>query len=252
MHRMQKDEFFRVLTEELILRGVSEEAAARNVRAIGQTLTKEDLADIEHITDTAEIAQLAQAIVSAKRRESMKESPPKAAAAEDEDDSGDKADIVQYEAFADDEEDDDFGRAPTARGKRIFWIVFLCTLPITLVLFLVFAAVFGAIFAVLCGLIVLLVGGLIVGVTAGALLSLIGLVYGVTQLLTVASHAPGLYEIGLGLIIAGCVMFGGILVYNLAVRLIPLLIRWLGALFRYCTGKIKDLFHMAKEACYKL
>ncbi len=250
MNRVQKDEFFRILAEELIRRGVSEESAARSVRAIEHTLAPEDLADIERITDISEVAELAQSIVSVKRREAKESTPPASSDKERETPEEEENDVVQYEAFVSD--DDELGRAPTARGKRIFWIVFLCTLPITLVLFLAYAAVFGAIFAVLCGLIVLLVGGLIVGVTAGALLSLIGMVYGVTQLLTAASRAPGLYEIGLGLIIAGCVMFGGILVYNLAVRLIPLLIQWLGALFRYCTGKLKDLFHMAKEACYKL
>ena len=69
---------------------------------------------------------------------------------------------------------------------------------------------------------------------------------------TVSSSAPGLYEIGLGLTVGGIVMLGGILVYNCAIRLVPWLIRLLGDLFRFCTGKLKDLFRMAKEACYKL
>ena len=43
-----------------------------------------------------------------------------------------------------------------------------------------------------------------------------------------------------------------ILIYNLAIRVVPKLIRLLGTLFRFCTGKLKELFSRAKEACYKL
>ena len=47
-------------------------------------------------------------------------------------------------------------------------------------------------------------------------------------------------------------MLGGILVYNMAIRLVPLLMRLLGSLFHFCTGKLKNLFRRAKEACYTL
>ena len=52
--------------------------------------------------------------------------------------------------------------------------------------------------------------------------------------------------------VAGIVMLGGILVYNMAIRLVPLLMRLLGSLFHFCTGKLRDLFRRAKEACYTL
>jgi len=248
MTGVQKEEFFRTLCNELIRLGVGADAAARNVRAIEQTLTAEDLADIERITDPAEVSDLAGAIVSAKRRSA--EQKAREAAARETDGAHENADLVQYESYLSEEEDKP---APdTPRGRRIFWIVFLCTLPITIFLLLAYVGVFAAVFAALCALIVVLVAGLIGGVAVGSALSLVGIVYGITQLLTEASRAPGLYEIGLGIIIAGCVILGGILVYNVAIRLIPLLIRCLGSLFRFCTGKLKDIFHMAKEACYKL
>ena len=251
MNRVQKEEFFRTLCDELVRRGVSADAAARNVRAIQDTLTEEDLSDIERITDVSEVSALAQAIVNAKRR-SAEEKAQKASAKKTADEAikdYEHEELVQYEALVTDDEEE---RPASPRGKRIFWIVFLCTLPITLVLFLLYVAVFAVAFAVLCALIILLVAGLSGGVAVGSSVSLIGIVYGVTQLLTEVSRAPGLYEIGLGVIIAGSVILGGILIYNVAIRLIPFLIRCLGSLFRYCIGKLKDVFHMAKEACYKL
>jgi len=105
---------------------------------------------------------------------------------------------------------------------------------------------------VLCAVIVLLVAGLIGGAAVGAVVSLVGIVYGIMQLITAASSAPGLYEIGLGITVGGVVMAGGIIVYNIAIRLIPLLIRLLASLFGFCTGKLRTLFQMAKEACYRL
>ena len=74
MTGVQKEEFFRTLCNELIRLGVGADAAARNVHAIEQTLTAEDLADIERITDPAEVSDLAGAIVSAKRRSAEQKS----------------------------------------------------------------------------------------------------------------------------------------------------------------------------------
>jgi len=148
--------------------------------------------------------------------------------------------------------DDEPQRQDTVRGRRIFWLIFICALPLTLLCLLAYFGIFGAAFAVLCALIVVLVAGLIGGAAVGAVVSLVGIVYGITQLITAPSSAPGLYEIGLGITVGGIVMAGGIIVYNIAIRLVPLLIRLLSSLFGICTGKLRTLFHMAKEACYRL
>lgn len=107
-------------------------------------------------------------------------------------------------------------------------------------------------FTALASLIVLLIAGLIGTSAIGAAVFFVCIVYGISQLITVASAAPGLYEIGLGITVGGIVMMLGILIYNFAIRVIPKLIRLLGTLFRFCTGKLKELFNRAKEACYKL
>ena len=277
---VQKEQFFLMLRDELIHHGIAPTAAARYVRAIEHTLSEEDTREIEELQDPGEVAELARGIALIKQRtaadaQSPSPAPPKPSEPEtpapppdDEDGdmkvySGANKNLSVHPAPApaaeeDFEEiigDDDYlppEKPVTQRGKRIFWTVFLCTIPLTAVLLLIYFAVFGAAFAALCSLIILLVAGLIGGVAVGTALSLTGIVYGITQLISAVSSAPGLYEIGLGILIAGSVMLGGILIYNLAIRLIPLLIRCLAGLFRFCTGELRNIFRRAKEACYKL
>jgi len=179
---------------------------------------------------------------SLPQRQSPRETPAAASEAQE------PAEVNYAEYIQDDELDN----TATVRGKRIFWLIFFCSLPLILILAAVYFGLFGVLFAALCALIVLLVAALIGGSAVGAVVSLVGVIYGITQLITAASKAPGLYEIGLGLTIGGSVMAGGIIIYNIAVRLLPFLIRMLIALFSLCTGKLRTLFHMAKEACSKL
>ncbi len=140
----------------------------------------------------------------------------------------------------------------TKRGRTVFWTVLLCTLPITISLLLAYYVLFAVAFTALCALIIALFAALIGGVAIGTTVALTGIIYGIVQLITALSPAPGLYEIGLGLTVAGCVMLGGILVYNCAIRFIPWLIKKLGVFFRFCSRKLKQLLKKAKEACYTL
>ena len=266
---MKKDDFLQLLHEELLRHGDTPETADRHIRMIAQTFTPEDESRIEHISDPQEISRLAQAIVMVKSK-AVKAPTPSPASDEDEDE-----DIQVYKkkmspahtparasAVADedafyaemirDDEEDGFVPTATRRGKQTFWLIFVCCLPLLLLFVMLYLGAFALLFGALCSLIVLLVAGLIGGVAVGAVLSFVCIAYGITQLITVVSSAPGLYEIGLGLMVAGITMLGGILIYNAAIRLIPLLIRLLGSLFRFCTGKLKDLFRRAKEACYTL
>ena len=157
-----------------------------------------------------------------------------------------------YEEMIRDDEEDGFITHVSPRGKQTFWIIFTCSLPLVLIFFVLYFGVFAALFAALASLIVLLIAGLIGGTAIGAAVAFVCIVYGISQLITVASSAPGVYEIGLGISVGGGVMMFGILIYNLAIRVVPKLFRFLGNLFRFCTGKLRELFHRAKEACYKL
>lgn len=281
---VQTEQFFQLLHEELIRRGISSAAASQYVRAIAQNLSEQEAEEISQIREGTEIAKLAQGIVMIHKQrseqrahaaeKSAQDDPPAAPESapildeEDENADDDDSDMKVYhsstriqnpdpEPITDSDydeyiHDDDSDGAPSVRGKRIFWTVLIVTLPLSLALLLAYFGVFGAAFVVLCALNVLLVAGLIGGAAVGAALSLIGIIYGITQLITVSSAAPGLYEIGLGVTIGGIVLAAGILIYNIACRLVPRLIQLLGTLFGICTGKLRTLFHMAKEACYKL
>jgi len=163
-----------------------------------------------------------------------------------------KADFTEKEYEEIIHDDDFLQQEATPRGKRIFWGVFIGTMPLTLLLLAAYFLLFGGLFGALCALIVVLVAGLIALVAAGTAISLVGIVYGITQLISVSSAAPGLYEIGLGVTVGGAVMLAGILLYNLAIRLLPFVIRHLVFLFRICGDKLRGLFHRAKEACYRL
>ena len=131
-----------------------------------------------------------------------------------------------------------------------FYIIFACTSPIwgfllicVLGLFIfALAAMFIGIFA--------LIGILFVGVAVGTVVALVGIIYGITQLF---SYAPiGLYEIGLGVRVGGFVMLGGIIVYNVAVRLLPYLIRRELDLFTFTSHKCVELYYYVKGACADL
>lgn len=276
---LEKKQFLTILRDELIARGFTPERAERHVRSLSLTLDADDIQAIEQMNDSAEIALLAEGIANFKGKTAEKKpaeqaSDPKDDTASDEtaDDAGDD-DVKVYaggkaipdsEPFDEQEEpptvvvpaqkpeSEDAPVPPTPRGKRTFWTVFCCTLPITAVLLALFYLLFGAAFATLCALIAGLFAALIGGVAIGTTVSLVGIIYGIVQLVTAISTAPGLYEIGLGLTVAGCVMLGGILLYNCAIRLIPWLIRKLSVFFRFSRKKLKLLFNKAKEACYKL
>lgn len=287
---MKKVEFLTLLYNEMIRLGATADVAEHHTRVINQTFTPEDIARVERITTPDEVTRLAQAIVTiksksaeAKKLEAEEELTPAAEFAEEEpslddtffeDDADDDSDMkvysggftrqdlpiaaedvdedALYEEMIRDDEEDGFITRVSPRGKQKFWIIFACSLPLLLIFLSLYFGAFAVLFIALASLIVLLIAGLI-GISAiGAAVSFVCIVYGISQLITVASAAPGMYEIGLGITVGGAVMMFGILIYNLAIRVVPKLIRLLGTLFRFCTGKLKELFSRAKEACYKL
>lgn len=128
-----------------------------------------------------------------------------------------------------------------------FYIIFWCTSPIWIFLGLAVLTLFLLTIGALCVSIVLLILALVAGAAAGTVLSLVGIVYGITQLF---NYAPiGLYEIGLGLMIGGVTMFAGIIAYNVAIRLIPFVIKQLFTLLSFLARKCVELYFYAKGAC---
>jgi len=139
----------------------------------------------------------------------------------------------------------------TVRKNTVkFWLLFVLALPITLAILAVTVAVFAMIFFVIAVLIIAFVAALVAVTAVGTLVSVFGLIFGVAQMMS--SLPIGLYECGLSIIIGSSAMFVGILLYNVAVRLLPFIAKWLLVLFKFIFRKYKELFVYLKKECIGL
>ncbi|MBR5679676.1 MAG: hypothetical protein IKX19_03415 [Clostridia bacterium] len=262
----------RNLQTALIRRGIPDETALKHVTNLRRTFTAEDLEEIDAIQSPDEIDSLADSIASIlKKRQPPVQQQPKAepqpaprqpasgrAEYTFDDDLGESfpepAPVRKTKSSRKVEEDPYFEYSseaePTTRGMLIFWIGLLLTLPIWLGLLAVMFVVFIALFVALSALIVVGVAAIIAIVTVGAGIALVGIVFGITQLFTFP--AGGLYEIGLGVMIAGAVLFVAVLLYNFSIRLLPWLITQLGVRLKVLCRKLKELFLHIRRECYKL
>jgi hypothetical protein len=136
-------------------------------------------------------------------------------------------------------------------NKVLFWVVFAVALPVIIALALLMVALYMGFWIVLALLMIGIVAGLIIFVTAGVLVSLIGIVYGAIQLVKGAIPV-GLFETGLGVTVGAAVMFVGILVYNIAIRLIPFAMKSLAKLLAFAFRKAKDGFVALKGVLDKI
>lgn len=138
----------------------------------------------------------------------------------------------------------------TPRGAKFFWTIFALTSPLIAFAFIVYFGIFA-----LC---VVSVAALIVGcfilmcsiVIAASLASLVSLIYGVTQMFV--SLGIGIYEIGLGVVVCGLAMITSVLVYLLATRVLPYLLRQLMAFNRHTLGQLPTIMNRAREECNRL
>ncbi len=131
----------------------------------------------------------------------------------------------------------------------LFWSLFAISLPLTLPLFLALMGAFFALFAALTGAIIGIIITIVCIVLAGTGISLVGIIYGITQLFEVLP--VGLFEIGFGIIIGGSSMLAGVLLYNFAIRLLPLAMKYLTVLFKFTLQKLHQLFRFLKRECAK-
>lgn len=141
-------------------------------------------------------------------------------------------------------------RGPASEeGFKKFWTLFAITSPLTLILLLIA----GVIAAAGVGASILLTVGsfalLIVWVAAGSALSLIGIIYGVSQLFI--TQPVGLFELGLGIVLAGITMLFGILIYNFASRVMPFVTKKAMLGVRMGVRYLRDLFFYVRGEYYK-
>lgn len=260
---MNIDIFMEKLTLALIERGVPENAAAKHTGALRQSFDSEDLGEIEAMTSSDEIESLADSLSAILRRKNTSAAPsetgePKPLPASPPAEVKPKPPVpvtnTDTPAARQDSDDEIFDFGPiekaTTKGMAIFWCGLFITLPISLaVLGAVFSA-FGLAYIALFGMIAALVVGMIAIIAAGSVISLVGIIYGITQLFSFVE--AGIYEIGLGIIVAGAVLLISVLIFNFATRLLPIVIKKLSVFFAFVLKKIKEAFFALRRECYKL
>jgi len=261
---MELDIFMKGLESSLVKRGIPSEVAKRHAAALRRTFTEDDLTEIRNIRHESEIDEIADGIASILNKNKNRTSSQAAAnageytaqASHHSEAVTDKQPIPRHTVpeHAVQNSADFFVPQKTAdktpKGTAIFWTVLILTLPITLGLIAGILGIFSSVYIALIIAIIGLVAALIAVVACGAGISLIGIIYGITQLF---NYVPaGIYEIGLGVMIAGIAVFTAILLYNAAVRFLPWIMRWLSVFFVFVFDRIKYGFYVARRECYKL
>lgn len=131
-------------------------------------------------------------------------------------------------------------------NKILFWTSLVLTSPIWIFALIIVALILGCIFfavgALTLACVVLMVGS----AAAGTGTALFGIIYGITQL---SVRPVGLYEIGLGIMIAGVTMIVGILLYNFIIRIMPIAYKYIIKFSKFVINKIKELFEYIKKEC---
>lgn len=276
---MELNIFIQELEASLVRRGINPDVANKHVHTLQRTFTDDDLNEIDNIQSDDEVEDIADSIALILMKNKIKvrppqqtpdavsppaqkdtvneqPSPPQQQGKSPANDYYTRQQTVKQAPIRQEQEEvDDFfeeyrGEDKTTKGFYTFWLVFIFTLPITAILAAAFFGVFLGVFALLAGLIVGLIAGLIGIVAVGAGVSLVGIIFGVTQLFTFAS--AGVYEIGLGIIVIGVVMFVSILIYNIAIHFLPWVMRKVGVLLKFTCGKIRELFLNIRRECYRL
>lgn len=269
---MELNIFMRELESALVKRGIPNETAVKHVSNLRRTFTSDDLSEIEAIQSNQEIDELAESIAVILNKNSRRPaqaphqtSPPetrpnRASPPVPSQPRQQRPDKIVTEQKKPSQppiqfDEDDFydysvEPTPSTKGILVFWIGLFVTLPISLGLLALLFGVFAVFFIGLAGLIVAGIAGLIALVATGAAVSLIGIIFGITQLFSFV--AAGIYEIGLGVMVAGAVLFVSVLIYNFSIRLVPWLITQVGNLLGFVCHKLKSLFFAIRRECYKL
>ncbi|MBQ2732640.1 MAG: hypothetical protein IJF74_00635 [Clostridia bacterium] len=140
------------------------------------------------------------------------------------------------------------GKVSDTRDHTAFNALFWALSPLWLVLTLFVYVFLALMILTFVALIVVFVVVLLAVVVAGAALALVGIIYGATQVFDDATLAVGLYEIGQGIVIGGVTMFGGIVLYNFAVRFFPWLIKQTVHMMGGFARGLKRLYYRVKGA----
>ncbi len=147
-----------------------------------------------------------------------------------------------------------FGKGIASENEHptmLFAALLLLIAPVGVLAFGVSFIAFLAVFLALAAVIVLMVGVIIAVVGIGSLISVASLLYGATQVLSNPRYI-GIHEIGLGLLAAGITIFVSVILYNIALKLVPFIYAKLLTFINFSYRKTKEIFIKAKKGCENL
>lgn len=135
-------------------------------------------------------------------------------------------------------------------NNKRFIIGMIILSPVILVCILVIAALLLSLFALVAASAAACAVALILIAALGTAFALVSIIYGITQLGTLAP--AGLYEIGMGIVCGGITMLAGILLYNFIVRLVPFLFKKLVVLVKFVFKQLVRLYEYLKGVFAKI
>lgn len=134
------------------------------------------------------------------------------------------------------------------KSNWLFYVFAIILVPIVAVLgAILFTVVLGLwlVLAVVSTVLIVAVFGIS---AVGALASLLGIIYGFIEL--IGGNIPAaMFEIGLALTVGSAVLFVGIIIYNVAVRFVPFVIKKLGVLLVLIFKLFGKAFRRFKKLC---
>ncbi len=133
----------------------------------------------------------------------------------------------------------------STHSSPLFWVVMILTLPFTVPIAAVLLILFAAVCVAIAVLIASLFLALIAVVAAGSVSSVAVIIFGILQIFT--ELYAGIFEIGIGVSMIGATMFLGIILYNIAIRFLPFLIRNWSKLYRFILKKIRRMIYFFRK-----
>lgn len=262
---MTKQEFISLLREKLIASGMDASIANEKCEKISQNFNKLEKADAEKYFTEANADMIAAKIIGDS---AGKDKQPTIVIPKNNDEisksteTGGTGTLKKKEVVVVNERSKIHSQSSrrNARGKSeddgrhprlLLWLLALLCAPSIL---LVAALIVGSTLAIavaMAGLIIALVTVIAAVVCGGSLLSVASLIYGITQIISEPRYV-GLHEIGLAMIFAGGTIAICIVLYNIAVRLIPFLYKLIGKGLILCRKKIKVWAVAAWKGCENL
>lgn len=130
----------------------------------------------------------------------------------------------------------------------LFTILSILCFPLILFAAFVVIGALCSIYFALAALVIAIVAAIIMIVCGGGLVSIVALIYGATQVMQVPRYV-GMHEIGFALIVIGATVLSSVILYNIAIRLIPWVLAKASVVFRAIVVHLKRLSEKAKKGC---